>query len=355
MTAPARDLSLHDALTHERVVRIGDFIASQQDPNGALPWFRGGHLDPWDHVEAAMGLTVAGRHDEAIRAYLWSARTQRPDGSWPMKQTAGVVEEAAADTNQCAYIAVGVWHYYLVTGHSASLARFWPTVEAAINFVVRGQLASGAISWAMNVEREWDDQALLTGSCSTLQAIECACLIAETLGHDRPRWRAAGRGLRDAIRNSPEVFEDRSRYSMDWYYPVLTGAVRDEAAARLIDSGWETFGWPGRGIRCVADEPWVTAAETVELVAALDAIGESDRATELFNDVQFLFDEETGGYWTGMNIPNEQVWPVEQTTWSAAAVLLAADALGQATGGASLFRDAGGWSGWGGAIEGAAS
>lgn len=348
-------LSVPDVLSAEQARRIGDYIASQQDPNGALPWFQGGHLDPWDHVEAAMGLTITGHVDEAMRAYLWSARTQRADGSWPMKQTAGIVQDNAADTNQCAYIAVGVWHYYLVTGQAASLARMWPTVEHAINFVVRGQLPSGAISWAMSADREWQDQALLTGSSSTLQAIECACLIAETLGHDRPRWRVAGRSLRHAIRHTPDAFADRSRYSMDWYYPVLCGAVRGDEARALLDAKWEIFQWPGRGTRCVSDEPWVTAAETAELIAALDAIGESDRAAALFADIQFLRDDSTGGYWTGRNIPNDAIWPEEQTTWSAAAVLLAADALTRTTGGASIFRDAGNWNGWGGALEGAAS
>ena len=45
----------------------------------------------------------------------------------------------------------------------------------------------------------------------------------------------------------------------------------------------------GRGVRCVSDQPWVTAAETCELVMALDAIGETERqALDLFASVQFL-------------------------------------------------------------------
>lgn len=355
MSAPLLRADLPTGMTAAQVTRIGDFIAAQQSANGALPWFAGGHLDHWDHVEAAMGLTLAGRVDEAMAAFLWSAHTQREDGSWPMRQTDGVIEDEAADTNHCAYLAVGVWHYYLVTGEAAALARLWPTVESAINFVVRGQQPGGAISWAMNAERGWEPEALLTGSSSTLLSIECACLIAETLGHDRPRWRAAGRALREAIRSCPQAFADRARFSMDWYYPVLTGALRGAPAKARIDAEWGTFAWPGRGVRCVADQPWVTAAETAELIAALDAIGESDRAREVFAQVQFLYDETTGGYWTGKNIPNDAVYPVEQTTWSAAAMLLAADALTQASGGSAIFRDAGSWAGWGGGLEGAAS
>lgn len=336
-------LEVPGVLTATQTEAIGDFIARTQQPDGAIPWFPGGQLDPWDHVEAAMGLSVVGRYDEALAAFDWSARTQRDDGSWPMEQVAGEVREAAGDTNQCAYIATGLWHLHLVTGDIAPLARYWRTVERAIDFVVSAQLPSGALAWAMNVRGEWDRTALLTGSSSAMQSIECACLIAQRLGHRRPRWEAAGRRLRDAIATRPQAFADRSRFSMDWYYPILTGAIRGQQARHRIDAGWETYYWPGHGIRCVRDEPWVTAAETAELVAALDAMGDHERALRVFGDMHFLLDHDTGGYWTGKNLPNDQVWPVEQTSWSAGAVLLAADALTQTTGGASVFRDAGSW------------
>ncbi|OMQ08923.1 prenyltransferase, partial [Modestobacter sp. VKM Ac-2676] len=44
-------------------------IAAEQAGDGALPWSRGGQLDAWDAVEAAMALDVGastparGRHD----------------------------------------------------------------------------------------------------------------------------------------------------------------------------------------------------------------------------------------------------------------------------------------------------
>ena len=45
-----------------------DAIAEWQLPSGMIPWFPGGHADPWNHVEAAMALTLGGRHAEAERA-----------------------------------------------------------------------------------------------------------------------------------------------------------------------------------------------------------------------------------------------------------------------------------------------
>jgi len=52
-------------------------IAAVQEPSGPDPVFPGGHADPWDHVEAAMALDVAGLHGEAAAAYAWLARAQR--------------------------------------------------------------------------------------------------------------------------------------------------------------------------------------------------------------------------------------------------------------------------------------
>jgi hypothetical protein len=59
------------------VSRTAEHIVSLQQPDGLIPWFAGEHGDPWDHVEAAMALTVAGRVDEA-RASLSEFRRRYP-------------------------------------------------------------------------------------------------------------------------------------------------------------------------------------------------------------------------------------------------------------------------------------
>ena len=68
---------------------------------------------------------------------------------------------------------------------------------------------------------------------------------------------------------------------MDWYYPVLTGALDGEAAKARLADGWETFAMEGLGVRCVDDEPWVTASETAECAIAFAAIGDFATATDL--------------------------------------------------------------------------
>jgi hypothetical protein len=126
---------------------------------------------------------------------------------------------------------------------------------------------------------------------------------------------------------------------MEWYYPVLGGAVRGASARERIDERWDDFVVADLGIRCVDDRPWVTGAETCELVMALDAIGDSVRAHEQFAAMHHLR-EEDGSYWTGLVFADGERWPEERTTWTGAAMILAADALSCTTAASGIFRSA---------------
>jgi hypothetical protein len=133
-----------------------------------------------------------------------------------------------------------------------------------------------------------------------------------------------------ALRTRPDRFdrtwESKRRYAMDWFYPVLTGVVSGPAAQVRLAAGWRRFVMQELDCRCVADEPWVTVAESSELVMALLAAGRTRQAMELFGWLQ-RWQADSGGYWTGYQFALDILWPEEQPTWTAGAVLLAADAL----------------------------
>ncbi len=69
-------------LLGREVLATAHAIAEVQRPDGMIPRFPGGHCDPWNHVEAAMALTVCGLYAEAEAAYGWLAGAQMADGSW---------------------------------------------------------------------------------------------------------------------------------------------------------------------------------------------------------------------------------------------------------------------------------
>jgi len=314
------------------------FIAGVQKENGEIPWSAGGKTDPWDHVESAMGLVVAGYYEEARRAYRWLADTQLVDGSWWSGVRDGVVEDSTKDSNFSAYIAVGVFHYVLVTGDVEFAASLWPTVVSGIDYALGLQAPTGEIHWARNKEGVADPMALLTGCSSIYMSVKCALALAARLGLKRPRWGEALKRLGHAILYKPNRFNMiKSRFSMDWYYPVLSGAVTGSDARRRIDRYWERFVVPDWGVRCVCDRPWATMAETSELVLALAAIGEQERAKAVFS---WLLDKkyDDGSYWMGVTFPDAVIWPEERTAWTAAAVLLAYDALYRLTPGNRLFQ-----------------
>jgi hypothetical protein len=312
-------------------------IARVQEPSGAIPWFRGGHVDVWDHVECAMALLVAGEVEAAERAYAWLFAAQRPDGSWPLKLAGGRVLDAGTDTNMTAYVAVGVWHHWLVRADRHFVRRAWPVVRAALDRVVDLQLPFGGVAWAHGAEGPAFESALVAGSSSIHHALWCGLAVADLVEEPQPGWELAAGRLGHALRAHEHEFEAKSRFSMDWYYPILGGALYGPAAARRVTERWDDFVVPGLGIRCVEDRPWVTGAETCELVLALEAMGERDRGLELFEAVQHLRDED-GSYWTGYVYADDARWPVECSSWTAAAVVLAADALSETTPGVQVFR-----------------
>ena len=204
-------------LTARELAATVDSIAAWQEPSGMVPWFPGGHADPWNHVEAAMALAVGGRRAEAERAYEWLVRMQRPDGAWHQYYLADGVEEAKLDANVCAYVATGVWHHPLLFGDRGFLDEMWPVVERAIDFVLGLQTPRGEIIWARHADGTPWSFALLTGSSSICHSLRCAIALAEHLGHERPDWELSAARLAHVVANQPDAFTPKHRWAMDWY------------------------------------------------------------------------------------------------------------------------------------------
>jgi hypothetical protein len=326
------------ALSPAEIAATADWIASVQLPSGMIPWYPGGHADPWNHVETAMALSLAGRRGEADRAFDWLRATQLPDGSWCRYHLAEGIEDPRRDPNVGAYAATGAWWHYLTTGDLGFLDSFWPVVEGAIEFALSLQQPGGEILWSMDPDGHRGRYALLTSTASIHHSLRCAVAAAERLGFERPEWELASDRVVEAIVHRPNAFAPKERWAMDWYYPILSGAVSGEAATQRIEARWTEFVMDGLGVRCVSDQPWVTAAETAECAMAVDASGGKARAGDLLDWTRHMRAED-GSYWTGCVHPQCIRYPGgERTTYTAAAVLMADHAIWGQGPTAGLFR-----------------
>lgn len=317
---------------------VVDLIAHTQLESGEIPWSWGDKTDPWDHVESAMGLTIGGRYALARKAFEWLKREQLDDGSWFAAYKGGKITDHTRETNHAAYVAVGLYHHYLITGDLEFVRHMWPMVEAAIDFAVGLQAAGGQIYWAVNPQGQTDPMALLTGCSSIALSLKCALALGRLTENQRPRWSKALIRLQACIENKPHHFNmTKSRFSMDWFYPILSGTVTGQAAKDRVDKYWKKFIVQNTGVRCVSDQPWVTIAESSELVLALAAMGNSLLARIVFSWINdYTFDD--GTYWCGFTFPDMVIWPEEKITWTNAVVLMAADALYQLTPAGKMFN-----------------
>ena len=316
---------------------VARMIAALQRKNGDIPWHTGGKTDPWDLVESVMGLNIAGFHDQAMAALEWLADLQNEDGSWYSSYMDSIPEDRTTESHMACYLAVGLFHQFLIKGDKTDLEKFWQTMSKGISFALDLQADTGEIYWAKSPEGKVDPMSLLSGSSSIFLSLKCALAIAGLLGRDRPEWADAFKKLGNSIRENIVTYNvSKSRFSMYWFYPILSGALQGHRATARMDRYWHKYVIEGQGCRCVSDQPWVTIAETCELVLALHAMGRRQKAGIVFSWIHNrVFEDQT--FWCGYTYPDMVVWPEDKISWTNAVVLMAADALYGLTPGRRLF------------------
>jgi hypothetical protein len=335
MTLP----ELPGVLSPAQIQSTADAIVEQQQPDGMILWFPGGHADPWNHTEAAMALSTAGRWAEHQRAFEWLAATQHDDGGWFTYYLVDGIEDPRRDTNVSTYVAVGVWHHWLRTGDRAFVEWAWPMVDKAMSFALGLQQPGGEVLWSYEPDGRPGEFALLTGSSSVFLSLRAAIAVAGVVREPRPEWELAATRLGLAIAHRPSAFEPKHRWAMDWYYPVLAGVVVGDAGRERLAARFDRFVDDGHGVRCVNDRPWITVAETCECAIAHLAVGEIETAERLFSWTwQYRHDDDR--YWTGTVYPDEARFPAgERSTYTAASVVLCHDAITGGSAASKLFTD----------------
>ena len=325
-----------DGLNH-----LGKFLVDVQFLSGAIPSNQDGSHDPWDHLEALMGLTTLGYKTQALKGLNWMVSNQNQDGSWYNLYQDEKPLELNKQTNYAAYVAVAVWHFYLINNDMNFLQEFWEPVKKGILFSLSLQHNNGAIAWNIDEFEKIDEDYLLTGCSSIAKSLECAIAICQALGDQNyeSEWRIAHSKLIAALENPSGIFDlkkDRSRFSMDWYYPILGGINSQKRINSLTTKIKDSFWIQGLGIKCVSHEPWVTVAETSECSIAYKKIGKDKIALELLHNAISIVDSK-GIPYMGWQFHENIYWPDETPSWTSAACILAADANNRLTSGAGLF------------------
>ena len=90
---------------------LGKFLKDTQLFSGAIPTNKNGTHDPWDHLEAVMGLATLGYQTEAINGLNWMIANQNIDGSWYNLYDDQKPLEERKTNYSSSFVA---WHFYLL-------------------------------------------------------------------------------------------------------------------------------------------------------------------------------------------------------------------------------------------------
>ena len=338
-----KKFKLHKDFLRKEIFKInGAYIKSIQYKSGAIPSNEDGTHDPWDHIESIMGLNIYKDIEASKSAFNWLTHHQNSDGSWYAKYYKTDAIEKNKPTHFSPYIAVAALHFFRIFKDINFLQSIWSSIELAVNFSVELQQDNGTIPWSINNNSQIENDYLLTGCSSILKSIECGIALSKILNETEniEKWKKAHLLLSNAIQDPDGKFDlikDRKRFSMDWYYPILSGCLKQDEKSHYINKIFKDFYLDGIGIKCVIEEPWVTVAETSEFILALMCAGYDDEAKRLLFDVLNISDEE-GIPFMGWQYEQNIFWPEEKPSWTAAALMLGADCVFDYSDASDLFK-----------------
>ena len=321
-------------------LRIAQSIKTNQLDSGAIPSNSDLSHDPWDHIEAIMGLNFLNDKESSDLAFKWLKNNQNKDGSWYAKYSNNDPIELNKPTHFGPYISVAALHYYKIFSDKDKLLELWETIDSAIDFSLNLQDSNGTIPWSVDKNNQIENDFLLTGASSILKSLECAIAISKILDLDsNKKWTKAYELLAYAIKNPKGLFDktiDRSRFSMDWYYPIISGCLNNDKNLSYIDKVFEKFYVKDIGVKCVIEEPWITVAETCEFIVSLVIVGRKKDAEGLLMDVLNISDEN-GIPYMGWQYEENIFWPKEKPSWTSSALIIAADSVFDLSNASDLF------------------
>lgn len=340
MSKPKKNFSYID-FSKENFDKCGFFVKSLQLKSGAIPSNQDGTHDPWDHIESIMALNFIHDKDSSELGFEWLINNQNADGSWFSKYEDIYPLEKNKPTHFGPYIAVAALHFYKIYSDKTYLYYLWPTIESAINFSINIQNMKGTIPWSIDRKGNIENDYLLTGSSSILKSLECAIAISKILNQTKniSKWKKSYSLLKKAIIRPDGNFDlqkDRKKFSMDWYYPIISGCLDQTMNEFYVKKVFSDFYVNDIGVKCVKEEPWITVAESCEFIISLVISKKPKEAKRLLSDIINISDDDFIPY-MGWQYKEKIFWPNEKPSWTSAALILAADTVNSYTKAADLF------------------
>lgn len=211
-------ISQNVILTHEDKTYSGAFIASASIPWGASKGDSdlGGYHLVWtrDMVQSATAMLALGRTDTALRALVYLACTQRPDGSFAQNfWIDGTPYWTGIQLDEVAFPIVLAWRLWKLNG----LGKFdiLPFVERAAGFLVRYA--------PLTQQERWEENA---GYSPSTLAIVIAALVCAA---DISRARKA-----DSLASYLETFADWIEANLDQWTTTTEGTLHPDVKQHYI-------------------------------------------------------------------------------------------------------------------------
>ena len=311
----------------QELISAKNWILKNQNYNGEILWDDKGKWDFWDHCECLIALSIYEEWDAFKKGLDFCLGKINQEGLVKSQYVNGTITQNYFEVHHAPYISLPLLQKYYIDGDLDYLFSYRSEMHQIFKGTEKFKDAEGYYHWALD-ESGLVDDTLVTSSCSLELSRRAYNKICKLINDEKyiineeiisPKKLRSKKFDRDGI--------SRARFSMDSYYPILCNCGTKEDANKLLNK----FYVNGLGIKCVEEEPWVTFAESSECIMALHKIGLLEEAKKIFNEV--LKHKNTKGYFpTGYQYDLRVYWPEENSTWTNAAIIMAADCLYDITG-----------------------
>ena len=304
------------------LISAKNWILKNQKDNGEILWDDKGKWDFWDHCECLIALSIYEEWDAFRRGLDFCLSKVDQEGLVKSQYIDGKISQDYFEAHHAPYIFLPLLQKYFIDKDINYLLRYRSEIHQIYKGTLKFKDADGYYHWALDQNGLADD-SLVTSSCSlelSRRAYNKICKLIQDEDFIDPDKIISDNKLNSNKFDRGGI--DRSRFSMDSYYPMLCNSGAKKDAIKTLNK----FYVNGLGIKCVEEEPWVTFAESSECIMALYKIGLKEEAKKIFDEV--LKHKNQKGYFpTGYQYELGVYWPEEDSTWTNAAVIMAADCI----------------------------